>query len=153
MTNNIIITHLAAGPWVGEEVRRAVKLKESYGSWMACGTPEAADSYWQQLQCSLRQKYLSERRLQGGHGERILVCTKAVMANCPMSQEGRQQCAHAVRTGGAGSLTLSEGMIRWWREYQHALPVKKRARQCTIQQQQRLQVTLTTTYIPPKSGL
>ena len=34
--------------WWTPEVKGAVKLKkETYRSWLACGTPDAADSYWQ----------------------------------------------------------------------------------------------------------
>ena len=33
--------------WWTPEMKGAVKLKETYRSWLACGTPEAADSYRQ----------------------------------------------------------------------------------------------------------
>ena len=41
--------------WWTPELKGAVKLsKKTYRSWLACGTPEAADSYCQAKQCAPR---------------------------------------------------------------------------------------------------
>ncbi|KAK3561507.1 hypothetical protein QTP86_006177 [Hemibagrus guttatus] len=52
--------------WWTPEVRDAVKLKkELYRAWLACGTPEAADVYWQ----AKRGKQFSANTVYSGGGE------------------------------------------------------------------------------------
>ena len=49
--------------WWTPEVKGAVKLKkETYRSWLACGTPEAADSHWQSKRSVARLSWRQKPR-------------------------------------------------------------------------------------------
>ncbi len=98
--------------WWTPEVRRAVRLKrESYRAWMACGTTEAANCYWQARQCVALAVAEAKTQVWEEFGEVLekdfWSVRKKFWQTVRRLRRGRQQLTHTVYSGSGELLTAT----------------------------------------------
>ncbi len=107
--------------WWTPEVRDAVKLKESYQAWMACGTPEAADGYRQAKRSAARVVVEAKTRAWEEFGEAMerdyRLASKRFWQTVWHLRRGKQCPTNAVYSGGGRLLTSTGDVIGRWKEY------------------------------------
>ena len=108
--------------WWTPEVRDTVKLKkESYRAWLARGTPEAADGFWQVKQAAAWAVVEAKTWVWEKFGE-------AMEEDCRSASEkfwqtirrlrrGKQPSTNTVYSGGGELLNSTGDIVRRWKEY------------------------------------
>ena len=106
--------------WWTPEVKVAVKLKkETYRSWLACGTSGAADSYQQAKSSAARTVTEGKTQLCEDFGEAMeqdFQLKKFCQTVWPL-RGGKQNSIHAVFSVGRVLLTSTVSMVQRWKEY------------------------------------
>uniref|UniRef100_A0A671TEK4 Reverse transcriptase domain-containing protein n=1 Tax=Sparus aurata TaxID=8175 RepID=A0A671TEK4_SPAAU len=108
--------------WWTPEVRVAVKLKkESYRAWLARGTPEAADGYWQAKRAAALAVSEAKTRVWEEFGEAMeedyRSASKKFWQTIRRLRRGKQSSTNTVYSGGGELLTLTGDIVGRWREY------------------------------------
>uniref|UniRef100_A0A3Q3VWQ5 DAGKc domain-containing protein n=1 Tax=Mola mola TaxID=94237 RepID=A0A3Q3VWQ5_MOLML len=103
--------------WWTPEVKGAVKLKkETYRSWLACGTPEAADSYRQAKQSAARVVTEAKTRVWEEFGEAMeqdfQSAPKKFWQTVRRLRRGKRNPVHTVFGVGGELLTSTESIVR-----------------------------------------
>ena len=108
--------------WWTPEVRDAVKLKkESYLAWLARGTPEAADGYWQAKRVAARAVAAAKARVwekfREAMEEDYWLASRKLWQTIQRPRKGRQSSTNTVYDGGGELLILTGDTVGRWKEY------------------------------------
>ncbi|KAK3574271.1 hypothetical protein QTP86_004382 [Hemibagrus guttatus] len=108
--------------WWTLEVRDAVKLKkESYQAWLAWGTPEAAEAYWQAKQTTAVVVSEAKTRVWEEFGEAMekdyRTASGKFWQTVRRLRRGKQLYANTVYCGDGELLALTGDIVRRWKEY------------------------------------
>uniref|UniRef100_A0A3Q3X9E9 HAT C-terminal dimerisation domain-containing protein n=1 Tax=Mola mola TaxID=94237 RepID=A0A3Q3X9E9_MOLML len=106
--------------WWTPEVKGAVKLKkETYRSWLACGTPEAADSYRQAKRSAARVVTEAKTRVWEEFGEAMeqdfQSAPKKFWQTVRRLRRGKRNPVHTVFGVGGELLTSTESIMTGFR--------------------------------------
>ncbi|KAK3567248.1 hypothetical protein QTP86_015079 [Hemibagrus guttatus] len=125
----VAVRSLVPGPggnsrtrWWTLEVRDAVKLKkESYRAWLARGTPEAAEAYWQAKRTAAQVVSEAKTRVWEEFGEAMekdyRMASGKFWETVWRLRRGKQLSANTVYSGGGELLASTEDIVRRWKEY------------------------------------
>ncbi|KAK3523969.1 hypothetical protein QTP70_017490, partial [Hemibagrus guttatus] len=108
--------------WWTLEVRDAIKLKkESYRAWLARGTPDAAEAYWEAKQTTAVVVSEAKTRVWEEFGEAMekdyRTASGKFWQTVRRLRRGKQLSANTVY-GGGGELLVSTGdIVGRWKEY------------------------------------
>ncbi|KAK3515164.1 hypothetical protein QTP70_008179 [Hemibagrus guttatus] len=108
--------------WWTLEVRDAVKLKkESYQAWLARGTPEAAEAYWQAKRTAARVVSEAKTWVWEEFGEAMekdyWTASGKFWQTVRRLRRGKQLSANTVYSGGGELLASTGDIVGWWKEY------------------------------------
>ncbi|KAK3543842.1 hypothetical protein QTP70_030073, partial [Hemibagrus guttatus] len=108
--------------WWTLEVRDAVKLKkESYRAWLAQGTPEAAEAYWQAKQTAARVVSEAKTRVWEEFGEAMekdyRTASRKFWQTVRRLRRGKQLSVNTVYSGGGELLASTGDIVERWKEY------------------------------------
>ncbi|KAK3510524.1 hypothetical protein QTP70_009126 [Hemibagrus guttatus] len=108
--------------WWTLEVRDAVKLKkESYRAWLAQGTPEAAEAYWQAKQTAAWVVSEAKNRVWEEFGEAMekdyRMASRKFWLTVRHLRRGKQLSANTVYSGSGELLASTGDIVGWWKEY------------------------------------
>ncbi|KAK3555547.1 hypothetical protein QTP86_021786, partial [Hemibagrus guttatus] len=108
--------------WWTLEVRDAVKLKkESYRAWLARGTPEAAEAYWQTKQTTAGVVSEAKTRVWEEFGEAMekdyRTASGKFWQTIRRLRRGKQLSANTVYSGGGELLASTGDIVGRWKEY------------------------------------
>ncbi|KAK0134739.1 hypothetical protein N1851_029630 [Merluccius polli] len=106
--------------WWTSAVRNAVKLKkESYRTFLACGTPEAAGRYRQAKRCAAAAVAEAKTRTWEEFGEAMendfRTASKRFWTTIRRCGRGKQCIVNTV--GDSALLTSTRDIVDWWKEY------------------------------------
>ncbi|TWW73571.1 hypothetical protein D4764_15G0009650 [Takifugu flavidus] len=108
--------------WWTPVVRDAVRLKEeSYRALLACGTPEAADRYWQAKRSAATAVAEAKTWAWEEFGEAMendfRTASKRFWTTIRRLRKGKQCIVNAVYSGDGVLLTSTRDVVDRWREY------------------------------------
>ncbi|KAK3562735.1 hypothetical protein QTP86_006512 [Hemibagrus guttatus] len=108
--------------WWTLEVRDAVKLKkESYQVWLARGTPEAAEAYWQAKRTTAVVVSEAKTRVWEEFGEAMEKDYRTALGKFWQTvrclRRGKQLSANTVYSGGGELLAPTGDIVGRWKEY------------------------------------
>ena len=107
--------------WWTPAVRDAVKLKESYGTFLACGTPEAAGRYRQAKRTTAAAVAEAKTRTWEEFGEAMendfQTAWKRFWTTIWRLRRGKQCIVNTVYGGGGALLTSTWDVVDRWKEY------------------------------------
>ncbi|KAK3545916.1 hypothetical protein QTP70_016712, partial [Hemibagrus guttatus] len=122
---NAVIEDRGGNPqtqWWTLEVRDGVKLKkESYQAWLARGTPEAAEAYWQAKRTAAGVVLEAKTRVWEEFGEAMEKDYRTALGKFWQTvrrlRRGKQLSANTVYSGGGDLLASTGDIVGRWKEY------------------------------------